>query len=152
MIRRPPRSTRTDTLFPYPTLFRSALVIIPAVMLVTASMEYLPEDRLDRSGEQFCDDFLEDQGGFCFDMTDVDERVYFSDTINVGATAMFWGATLAMLVVPQGLTGWTIGKLITGLRVVGEDGRAPGLGKAQLRWALWVLDGDRQSPRLNSSH
>src|SRR3546814_1986520 len=46
-----------------------------------------------------------------------------------------------MLVVLQGLTGWTIGKLITGLRVVGEDGRAPGLGKALLRWVLWVLDG-----------
>src|SRR3546814_15714198 len=27
MIRRPPRSTRTDTLFPYTTLFRSALVV-----------------------------------------------------------------------------------------------------------------------------
>src|SRR3546814_6705341 len=27
MIRRPPRSTRTDTLFPYTTLFRSFLVI-----------------------------------------------------------------------------------------------------------------------------
>src|SRR3546814_19971785 len=27
MIRRPPRSTRTDTLFPYTTLFRSALMI-----------------------------------------------------------------------------------------------------------------------------
>src|SRR3546814_15912666 len=27
MIRRPPRSTRTDTLFPYPTLFRSLLII-----------------------------------------------------------------------------------------------------------------------------
>src|SRR3546814_18956174 len=26
MIRRPPRSTRTDTLFPYTTLFRSGLV------------------------------------------------------------------------------------------------------------------------------
>src|SRR3546814_14999198 len=26
MIRRPPRSTRTDTLFPYTTLFRSAVV------------------------------------------------------------------------------------------------------------------------------
>src|SRR3546814_3215958 len=26
MIRRPPRSTRTDTLFPYTTLFRSSLV------------------------------------------------------------------------------------------------------------------------------
>src|SRR3546814_14076521 len=30
MIRRPPRSTRTDTLFPYATLFRSALVGIQA--------------------------------------------------------------------------------------------------------------------------
>src|SRR3546814_12470399 len=27
MIRRPPRSTRTDTLFPYTTLFRSILII-----------------------------------------------------------------------------------------------------------------------------
>src|SRR3546814_11085302 len=27
MIRRPPRSTRTDTLFPYTTLFRSPLLI-----------------------------------------------------------------------------------------------------------------------------
>src|SRR3546814_20703641 len=29
MIRRPPRSTRTDTLFPYTTLFRSSLVRNP---------------------------------------------------------------------------------------------------------------------------
>src|SRR3546814_4876867 len=27
MIRRPPRSTRTDTLFPYTTLFRSAAIL-----------------------------------------------------------------------------------------------------------------------------
>src|SRR3546814_13147800 len=27
MIRRPPRSTRTDTLFPYTTLFRSSVVV-----------------------------------------------------------------------------------------------------------------------------
>src|SRR3546814_6257565 len=31
MIPRPPRSTRTDTLFPYTTLFRSALVLAIAV-------------------------------------------------------------------------------------------------------------------------
>src|SRR3546814_18248011 len=31
MIRRPPRSTRTDTLFPYTTLFRSQLSPRPAV-------------------------------------------------------------------------------------------------------------------------
>src|SRR3546814_14820390 len=29
MIRRPPRSTRTDTLFPYTTLFRSILEAVP---------------------------------------------------------------------------------------------------------------------------
>src|SRR3546814_1547060 len=29
MIRRPPRSTRTDTLFPYTTLFRSKLICAP---------------------------------------------------------------------------------------------------------------------------
>src|SRR3546814_2919967 len=31
MIRRPPRSTRTDTLFPYTTLFRSELQVDPHV-------------------------------------------------------------------------------------------------------------------------
>src|SRR3546814_18980916 len=31
MIRRPPRSTRTDTLFPYTTLFRSALALAAPV-------------------------------------------------------------------------------------------------------------------------
>src|SRR3546814_4022398 len=35
MIRRPPRSTRTDTLFPYTTLFRSGLEGIRALTLET---------------------------------------------------------------------------------------------------------------------
>src|SRR3546814_13775380 len=33
LIRRPPRSTRTDTLFPYTTLFRSPLGLNPAIEL-----------------------------------------------------------------------------------------------------------------------
>src|SRR3546814_7906943 len=38
MIRRPPRSTRTDTLFPYTTLFRSQLVALDqALAEVTAA-------------------------------------------------------------------------------------------------------------------
>src|SRR3546814_6333896 len=36
MIRRPPRSTRTDTLFPYTTLFRSFPSPIPPVIMVFA--------------------------------------------------------------------------------------------------------------------
>src|SRR3546814_18842059 len=36
MIRRPPRSTRTDTLFPYTTLFRSLAVTVPTMVAITA--------------------------------------------------------------------------------------------------------------------
>src|SRR3546814_6628104 len=43
MIRRPPRSTRTDTLFPYTTLFRS-------VARLTETLGH-PETRLDASSD-----------------------------------------------------------------------------------------------------
>src|SRR3546814_4468902 len=39
MIRRPPRSTRTDTLFPYTTLFRSAQQLPPALQEQRAVVE-----------------------------------------------------------------------------------------------------------------
>src|SRR3546814_10088186 len=45
-IRRPPRSTRTDTLFPYTTLFRSEhrrQVDAPAQMVRVEAVEELPE-------------------------------------------------------------------------------------------------------------
>src|SRR3546814_10758291 len=49
MIRRPPRSTRTDTLFPYTTLFRSH----PAGGLLAqrALVDVFGQDRADRVGE-----------------------------------------------------------------------------------------------------
>src|SRR3546814_1483924 len=43
MIRRPPRSTRTDTLFPYTTLFRSAhAAIYDAVASLDRELDALP--------------------------------------------------------------------------------------------------------------
>src|SRR3546814_16474246 len=39
MIRRPPRSTRTDTLFPYTTLFRSRLMACLSDWLVDRGLE-----------------------------------------------------------------------------------------------------------------
>src|SRR3546814_3929737 len=42
MIRRPPRSTRTDTLFPYTTLFRSMLALLEHRRLVHDAL--LPVD------------------------------------------------------------------------------------------------------------
>src|SRR3546814_3271665 len=54
MIRRPPRSTRTDTLFPYTTLFRSAHFLLDGQMAVVDDyLEIRPdaEERLRRSEE-----------------------------------------------------------------------------------------------------
>src|SRR3546814_18312720 len=42
MIRRPPRSTRTDTLFPYTTLFRSANGRLPVQARYRENVEPLP--------------------------------------------------------------------------------------------------------------
>src|SRR3546814_9558002 len=46
MIRRPPRSTRTDTLFPYTTLFRSSFSFITAVS--SRDVLFQVEDRVSR--------------------------------------------------------------------------------------------------------
>src|SRR3546814_3124920 len=40
MIRRPPRSTRTDTLFPYTTLFRSSHHLVERIHLRRPESEY----------------------------------------------------------------------------------------------------------------
>src|SRR3546814_12584617 len=42
MIRRPPRSTRTDTLFPYTTLFRSLPGTVPPMSLLCAILAANP--------------------------------------------------------------------------------------------------------------
>src|SRR3546814_8863360 len=58
MIRRPPRSTRTDTLFPYTTLFRSARRAFGCQTQAGTQEPYRPEDllgdlsRLRRKGHQ----------------------------------------------------------------------------------------------------
>src|SRR3546814_6837004 len=49
MIRRPPRSTRTDTLFPYTTLFRSVLTFLALARRLQAARE--EQERLQRLSE-----------------------------------------------------------------------------------------------------
>src|SRR3546814_15013980 len=54
MIRRPPRSTRTDTLFPYTTLFRSGARLVDPrdqrverqALFIRGALQRPPEDRL----------------------------------------------------------------------------------------------------------
>lgn len=125
------------------TLIDAALIFVPIALVVSASFEYLPEERLDRPAGEFCDDYLRGAGAsrICLDFTDVDDRVYFADGVPASSTLGFWGLNVLLLVVLQGLTGWTPGKLVTGIRTVGEDGRPPGLLKALVRWLVWIVDG-----------
>src|SRR3546814_1088590 len=48
MIRRPPRSTRTDTLFPYTTLFRSKVLAESASFETVEDNVYFPPESLNR--------------------------------------------------------------------------------------------------------
>lgn len=121
-------------------LIDAAIIIVPVVMLVSASFEYLEVADLSVTADEFCDTYLDERGGICFNASEIDDRVYFTDEGTGSGTALYWGGTFAMLVILQGLTGWTIGKLATGVRVVQEDGRPPGLVKALLRWLLWIVD------------
>src|SRR3546814_10510470 len=51
MIRRPPRSTRTDTLFPYTTLFRSVYIIVLILFLQTLSVSVWTGEALAAPGD-----------------------------------------------------------------------------------------------------
>jgi uncharacterized RDD family membrane protein YckC len=61
------------------------------------------------------------------------------------AASGFWaaglGAALLWFGVLPGLTGWTPGKLLTGVRVVRPDGSRAGVSRNLVRAALWLVDG-----------
>ena len=122
------------------TLLDAALILIPAFLILSASFEYLDVSALDGDPAEFCSAYTANDGGFCLNFADVNDRVYFSDSAGGGGTAYYWGATLLLMVVLQGLTGRTPGKIVAGLRTVREDGSPPGLIKAFVRWVLWVID------------
>lgn len=122
-------------------LLDAALILVPAFLVLSSRFEYLDVASLDRPPAQFCDDYLARVGGMCLNLGDVNERVYFSGDLGRSASGVYWGGTFLLLVVIQGLTGRTFGKLLTGIRTVGEDGRPPGVVKALVRWILWLVDG-----------
>lgn len=51
---------------------------------------------------------------------------------------LVWVGWLGVL---PGVTGWTPGKVLTGVRVAGPDGRPPGALKGAIRVVLWPVDG-----------
>ncbi|MGK2949602.1 MAG: RDD family protein [Acidimicrobiales bacterium] len=113
------------------------ILAVPAFMLASSQLEYL-ELSSSSTATAFCDQYLDENNGVCFNFN---ETVYFSDAGFGAAQAAGLGLNLLVLVVLQGLTGWTPGKLLLGLRTVRENGRPPGIGRAALRWVLLIVDG-----------
>ncbi len=115
-----------------------AVVLVPTIAIATSEMEYITRERVGRRFDDFCDDYLDQISGVC---VQVGDRAYFSDgTADNPAGLAFPVLSLLLLVVLQGLTGWTIGKLLMGLRTVREDGSRLGIGKAFVRWLLLLID------------
>ena len=100
---------------------------------------------IDTMDARRCPDDLDDER-VCLDLTsgtgdDDDQQILLIDTDAVLIAA---GAGLAWVllnsVLVQGATGATVGKFITGARVVRPDGRPPGPWKALGRTLMLVID------------
>ncbi|HEV7527239.1 MAG TPA: RDD family protein [Acidimicrobiia bacterium] len=111
-----------------------ALGILVAVMAVTKNRAYTG------APANACRTLRDTQGfsGLCLQFG---SRVY---TWKGGAAAAGYGfsgvASFVNLVVLQGITGASIGKLIVGLRVVDAQGAPCGVGRAFVRWILLIVD------------
>lgn len=119
------------------TVIDGAVVIGPTIAIATSNMEYITRERVGRRFDDFCDDYLDQYSGTCIELGNT---AYFSDASSNPGSFAFIGLSILLLVVLQGITGWTVGKLLMGLRTVREDGRVPGIGKAFLRWLLLIID------------
>src|SRR3546814_10057013 len=124
MIRRPPRSTRTDTLFPYTTLFRSIVLALwrglrggPAWLLLAAAA-----------------------------------AVTGVEVVNYHAHAGH-GDPLQTVHQPVELARYALRYLTSGVAIIGTTGQELLGGALVAVWAAMALPAlDRKSTRLNSSH
>jgi uncharacterized RDD family membrane protein YckC len=71
--------------------------------------------------------------------------VTVNDTVYETEFGLFAGFsilfTLLYFALVEGLTGGSLGKHMTGLRVVTPEGARPGFGRSLARWALFAIDG-----------
>ena len=120
------------------SLIDGVVVFVPFVLYQSSRLEYVDTDDLGGvSATDYCDAYTDRLDGICISAGD---RVYFGEAESSPALVLI-GVSVLIYVILQGLAGWTIGKLLTGIRVVREDGSRPGLVKALVRWLFWIVDG-----------
>src|SRR3546814_4659768 len=137
MIRRPPRSTRTDTLFPYTTLFRSA------EMLTVYGTE-LPS-RLFLGTAQYPSPAILAEAVRTSQATVVTVSLR-REAARGEAAGQFWDMirSIGVRVLPNTAGCHSVKEAVTTARMAREL-----FGTA---WVKLEVIGDRKSKRLNSSH
>jgi hypothetical protein len=121
------------------TLIDGTLVLGPVIAYSSSELTYVTKDQIaPRTLTTFCDSYIQaNDGSVCFRLGD---SAYYGSG-GAGPSLVLMGLAVVMFVVLQGLTGWTVGKLITGIRTVREDGQNAGLLKCLIRWLMWIVDG-----------
>src|SRR5690606_27239546 len=118
------------------------LITVPVALIASRDVEYYGAGMLENAGltpERACEIHRERFDEPC---AVVGDTAYFVDTpVSPIALVTGLGLILLLLVVVQGLAGLTPGKALFGLRTVRRDGRPPGVGRALVRWLLWIVDG-----------
>jgi len=120
-------------------LFHAATVAVPFWLLATRSTTAVP------SGDPYADTFPigADRA------VRIDDRLFLFDRnelILIAAVSV--AVTFLFLVIIQGRLGWTVGKLLTGLRAVNGDGERPGIFRAFFRTLLLPIDALPSTPFL----
>ncbi len=113
------------------------LVLLASGALMTSQMQYRTRAQEGQGFGRFCTEFTAQHGGTCFQFGD---RAYFNRSQVSAGNFAFLGLSLLLFVLIQGLTGGTIGKVLTGIRTVNAEGTAPGVGRALVRWILLIVD------------
>ena len=76
---------------------------------------------------------------------DIGDKRYAFTEENSGKQTLWLllsGATaFGLSVILPAITGSSPGRAVAGIRTVDKEGRAPGFGKALVRWLLWIVDG-----------
>src|SRR3546814_13520138 len=127
MIRRPPRSTRTDTLFPYTTLFRSKHIRPSTFHVVGYAMSC--SATLRRAAERFQHSarLISDSAAVEFDREGADGRL--SVDLNTGGRQPIYRTIDTMLAGLFMLCEWILTVPIPPIAVSVRN-RKPGIGKA----------------------
>src|SRR3546814_2019445 len=136
MVRPPPRSTRTDTLFPYTTLFRSSESIDAFEI---GSKNVFANGALQLNATAF---YYKYSG---LQLSRIVARTSVNDTVD----ANIWGVELESVIRPD--PNWLINLSFSYLnaKVAGDPEKRRGVIAEEMRARIRT---DRKSTRLNSSH